>query len=67
MQGLSDDERRAVLGEVLADELKVILECVKDIPQIFVRLDRIETRLDRSEKILEMHEADISFLRTKMA
>ena len=34
MQSLSDDERKAALGEVLADELKVILEYVQEIPSI---------------------------------
>jgi 2-phospho-L-lactate guanylyltransferase (CobY/MobA/RfbA family) len=32
MQSLNDDERKEVLGEVLADELKAIHEYVKDIP-----------------------------------
>ena len=34
MQSLDDEERRQVLGEVLADELKVIREYVQDIPEI---------------------------------
>jgi 2-phospho-L-lactate guanylyltransferase (CobY/MobA/RfbA family) len=34
MQSLSDDERKQVLGEVLADELKAIHELVKDVPAI---------------------------------
>lgn len=34
MQSLDDDERKLVLGEVLADELKAIHEYVKDIPDI---------------------------------
>jgi hypothetical protein len=34
MQSLNDDERKEVLGEVLADELKTILEYVKDVPLI---------------------------------
>ncbi len=34
MQSLDDDERKKVLGEVLADELKVIREYVQDLPEI---------------------------------
>ncbi len=34
MQSLNNDERKQVLGEVLADELKVIREYVEDIPDI---------------------------------
>lgn len=38
MQSLNDDERKLVLGEVLADELKVIHEYVMEIPGINKRL-----------------------------
>lgn len=34
MQSLDDDERKMVLGEVLADELKAIREYVQDVPAI---------------------------------
>ena len=34
MQSLSDDEEKAILGEVLADQLKAIFEYVQDIPLI---------------------------------
>ena len=34
MQSLNDDERKIVLGEVLADELKVIREYVEDVPSL---------------------------------
>ena len=34
MQSLDDDERKSVLGEVLADELKAIREYVQDVPAI---------------------------------
>lgn len=33
MQGLSDDERKQVLGEVLFDELKAIRESLDDVPK----------------------------------
>lgn len=67
MQGLNDDERRQVLGEVLADELKAILEYVSRIPAIESRLDKIEYRLENIENIVQMHEVDIRFLRSKLA
>jgi hypothetical protein len=34
MQSLSDDERREILGEILADELKAIRERVQDLPEL---------------------------------
>lgn len=34
MQSLSDNERKTVLGEVLHDQLQVIIEYVSDIPVI---------------------------------
>jgi outer membrane murein-binding lipoprotein Lpp len=34
MQSVNDDEKREVLGEVLADELKAIHELVSDVPTI---------------------------------
>lgn len=66
MQSLSDEERREVLGEVLADELKAIHEYVRDIPLIFARLDKIDARLDSVENVTQMHEADIAYLRKEI-
>jgi hypothetical protein len=34
MQSLNDDERGAVLGELLMDELEAIHEYVKDVPSV---------------------------------
>ena len=42
MQSLSDSERNEVLGEVLSDQLRVIMEYVKDIPHIKRRVDTLE-------------------------
>ena len=47
MQSLSDNERKEVLGEVLSDELKVIMEYVKGMPLI----ERTVARLEK-----DMHE-----------
>lgn len=41
MQSLSDDERKEVLGEVLADELKLITEYVKDVPLAIRKIDSL--------------------------
>lgn len=52
MQSLSDDEREEVLGEVLHDELKAILEAVGD--------------LQRQAAILPSMQADIADLKQDM-
>lgn len=49
MESLSEDEFRQVMGEVMADQLKAILEYVSEIPAIKQRLDSIEARLDSLE------------------
>lgn len=49
MESLSEDEFRQVLGEVVADQVKAILEYVSEIPAIKLRLDSIESRLDSLE------------------
>jgi hypothetical protein len=46
MQDTSDEERKAVLGEVLADELKILLEYVREIPLIQDALDKLATKVD---------------------
>ena len=42
MHSLNDDERKEVLGEVLADELKAIMEYVRGVPRIERKVDRLE-------------------------
>ncbi len=70
MQSLNEDEQRQVLGEVLADQLKVILEYVQEIPgikqklyEVDDRLINVENRLIVIEYIVKVHEADIKYLR----
>lgn len=41
MQSLNDDERKEVLCEVLADELKAIHELVSDIPKISRKANKL--------------------------
>ncbi|HVU59559.1 MAG TPA: hypothetical protein VHC98_01845 [Candidatus Saccharimonadales bacterium] len=70
MQSLNDDERQQVLGEVLADELKAILEYVKDVPhisqelhQVHAAVNEISDRLAVVERVVKEHEADIKHLK----
>jgi hypothetical protein len=74
MQDLSDDERKEVLGEVLADELKVIGEYVKDVPKIqdelhevHVIVDDMSDRLKVFEHVTKEHEQEIGQLKRKIA
>jgi hypothetical protein len=74
MQSLNDDERREVLGEVLSDELKAILECVKDIPtlqqelhQVHATASDISDRLNIIEHVVKEHESDIKQLKYNAA
>ena len=74
MQSLNDDERKEVLGEVLADELKAIGEYVKDIPkvkeevhQVHATVDDINDRLGVLGHVLKEHEQDIRQLKHKAA
>lgn len=74
MQDTSDEDRKEVLGEVLADELKVISEYVKDVPKIQVELhqvhakvDDINDRLKVFEHVLKEHEYEIKSLKQRAA
>jgi 2-phospho-L-lactate guanylyltransferase (CobY/MobA/RfbA family) len=63
MQSLSDEERKKVLGEVLADELKVIREYVEDVPLIKRKVNDIDKRLTKVEantKIIKAAITDMS-------
>ncbi|HLC92010.1 MAG TPA: hypothetical protein VJC09_03075 [Candidatus Saccharimonadales bacterium] len=57
MQSLSDDERKEVLGEVLADELKAIHEYVKDVPIIRKKVDKLEVDMDEVKSDLKTIKA----------
>lgn len=74
MQSLNDNERKEVLGEVLADELKAILEYVKDVPamqnevhQVHAIVNDINDRLSVLEHVVKEHESDIKQLRHRAA
>ncbi len=52
MQSLSEEEKKQVLGSVLADQLSAIQEAVKDVPEI-------KTKLDNMERILSDVGSDV--------
>ncbi len=56
MQSLNDDERKEVLGEVLSDELKVIMEYVVGVP-------RIERKVNALEKDMRQVKSDIKVIK----
>ena len=63
MQSLSDDERKEVLGEVLHDELRAILELVKDVPAIRQDLQQVQAdvaELKADMKIVKAATTDLS-------
>lgn len=74
MQSLNDDERKEVLGEVLSDELKAILEYVKDVPsmqqelrQVHATVNDISDRLSVIEHVVREHESENKSLKHKAA
>lgn len=63
MQSLNNDERKQVLGEVLSDELKVILEYVKDVPIIKRQVDKLKedmTEVRSDIKVIKVSVTDMS-------
>lgn len=63
MQSLDDEERKEVLGEVLADKLDAILEYVQEIPGIKRQLRDVDEHLGEVERIVKVHEVDIQQIR----
>lgn len=62
MQSLSDDERKAVLGEALADELKVITEYVKDVPLIKKKVENLESDMQEVKSDIKIIKAAVTDL-----
>jgi archaellum component FlaC len=74
MQSLNDDERREVLGEVLADELKLIREYVQEVPsmkqeihQVKATVDDMSEKLTVIEHVIKDHESELKVLKRKAA
>ena len=59
MQDLTDDERKAVLGNVLMDELKVIREYLQDIPEIKQRVTHIEGDVSKLKEDMQIIKAAV--------
>ena len=62
MQSLSEDEKRQVLGSVLADQLSAIQEAVKDVPEIKTKLDKMERILSDVDSDVKVSKAAITDL-----
>jgi|GEM_PF-882492 len=74
MQSLDDENKRDLLGEVLHDELRIIMEYVKDLPAIKHRLVKVEDgignvhdRLITLEAITRDHENGLKALADRLA
>jgi chromosome segregation ATPase len=62
MQSLSEDEKRQVLGKVLADQLSAIQEAVKDVPEIKIQLEKLDRTLSDMGADLKVVKAAITDL-----
>jgi hypothetical protein len=60
MQSLNDKERKEVLGEVLSDELKVIMEYVKDVPYIKRKVDTLEKDIQEVKSDIKVVKAVVT-------
>ena len=60
MQSLNDDERKDVLGEVLADELKAIHELVKDVPAIKEDVHELKQDVEELKNDMKVVKAAIT-------
>ena len=60
MHNLDDEDRKAVLGEVLMDELKVILEYLEDVPIIKQKVTRLESDVGELKADMKVVKAAIT-------
>ncbi len=60
MQSLGEEEKRQVLGSVLADQLSAIQEAVKDVPEIKKQLADIDVGLHKLTDDLNVIKAAIN-------
>lgn len=74
MQDFTDEERRAVFGELIMDELRIIREYLSDIPiikrdvaELKIRAGSLESDMKVVKAVLIEHERDIAWLKTKVA
>jgi division protein CdvB (Snf7/Vps24/ESCRT-III family) len=62
MQSLSEEEKKQVLGSVLADQLSAIQESVKMVPEIKLKLDQIEAGLKNVADDIKVVKAAVTDL-----
>jgi hypothetical protein len=74
MQSLNDDERKEVMGDILADELQAIREYVQDVPLIKQELhhvaaavETISGHLSVISTVVKDHESVLQKLNQKIA
>jgi peptidoglycan hydrolase CwlO-like protein len=60
MQSLSDDERKEVLGEVLAHELSAIHDLVKDVPSIKKDVHDLKESVDELQSDMKIVKAAVT-------
>jgi len=59
MQSLNDEERREILGDVLADELKVIREYVQDVPELKQGINDLKQDVDGLKSDMKIVKAAV--------
>lgn len=60
MQSLSEEEKRQVLGTVLADQLSAIQESVKDVPEIKKQLQKLDNEISQMISDIRIIKAAIT-------
>lgn len=70
MHDMSDEDRKAVFGEAILDELKAIREYLTDIPVMNKKIDVLDEKVNAlqlsdnvTKAVLREHEADIRMLK----
>lgn len=66
MQSLSEEEKRQVLGSVLADQLTAIQEAVKDVPEIKTQLEKLDYDLNQLTSDIKIVKAAISSISSEV-
>lgn len=70
MHDMNDEDRKAVFGEAILDELKAIREYLTDIPVMNKKIDVLDEKVNAlqlsdnvTKSVLREHEADIRMLK----
>ncbi|MCL4358119.1 hypothetical protein M1512_04490 [Patescibacteria group bacterium] len=62
MQSLSEDEKRQVLGSVLADQLKAIQDAISNVPEIKSQLDKLDRSMSEMADDLKVVKAAMTHM-----